>query len=262
MSLPIIPAVVVSGVVYVAATSQTAKKPLPKNPYAPPPGATVQQIRNLRASSKLFGIYKPDPKKGGGPLALDPTLKMGSQPPPGGNDPATQAALDAAYAAAKAKFDTLDDDAKATAAGEINKQFNLTANSTPPALTADQSTSWETVASVAGAAAGAAVGGYIGGPFGAKVGALLGAYLGVKLEDWLAANVGSVFEPGGALGGSTDAELQATFGSFAAGKASIVAKYPAAANEPINSWNDWRRVLVQYGMAALAGSGVAGFPHF
>jgi hypothetical protein len=138
-------------------------------PQPPPPANVVRHFGSAVQYTGLRNVAAAPIVVGSGSSSIDATLKQ---------------KLDLAEQYAKAAYDNGDDAAKQKAADWLNSNLKPAPN--PPL---DASSSWDTVASVAGAAAGGAIGAYLGGPLGAKIGALLGAYLGVKLEDWCSRNM-------------------------------------------------------------------------
>jgi hypothetical protein len=150
----LIPAVVIGGVVYVAATQSSS---VPAS--YPPPGASNSPLLNDagQAGFNLFGR---------------PT------------DPAVQPKLDILQQSAKASFDAMDGASRSAAAAAMNQALELD----PPLSGSD---TWDTVVQVAAGAAGAAACNAIPGigTAASPLCAIGAAYLGVKLEDWIGQGV-------------------------------------------------------------------------
>lgn len=148
---PVVPAVVVGGVVYVLAE----KSSMPPAPTGPGNGVGY-------SNSPLIGDYG---QAQFGDLADDPEVRQ---------------KLDILQSSAQAAFNGLDAAGRATAAAAMNQALDLD----PPLNGSD---TWDTVVRVAAGAAGAAACNAIPGigTAASPLCAIGAAYLGVKLEDWI-----------------------------------------------------------------------------
>ncbi len=190
MSLPIVPAVVIGGVAYVAVTGAADAAPGVVRPPAPLPGQTVGQAvgRNPNVQytpvnvSRRTMAFVAAVRPSAGSIAFGDPL---SNPiGPGGGapvDPLLQKKLDEIEAAAAKVYSDMDEVARAEAVDKINKELKLE----PPI---EYGSDWKTITSAAAGAAGAAAGAAVCGPICGKVGALAGAYLGAEIHDLVAKN--------------------------------------------------------------------------
>lgn len=200
---PIIPAVIIGGVVY-EVSNHGAPAPFPKPSTSPQPsyGSTITQIVQGKAGATPStapkvtypqGSLRAQIASAAAPFAVQ---KAGSwsdafSPADHSTDPDLTKKIDAIQQACQDQYNNLDAAGKTNAADAINQQFpNM-----DPKLNGSED--WQTIASAAGGAAGAAGGtaacGAIPGlqalaPMCGKLGALCGAYLGAKLEDLVAKN--------------------------------------------------------------------------
>lgn len=207
MTIPIVPAVVIGGVVYYASTHKTGA-PDTAPPGAPPPGQTVEQtLKQQKAARRALTVGAAVAPYGNGALSLDPQQKQTTQPGSGSVDPGLQKVADAAIAKMKADFEAMDEKTKCAAVDKINaavKKHNDVANkgevkkgetaetawNLPPL---DCDANWKEIAQAIGAAAGGAgakagcdavglvgVADFVCAPIGAAFGAICGG----KIEEW------------------------------------------------------------------------------
>ncbi len=184
MSIPIIPAVIIGGVAYVAVTQGFVPGPGPTRNTSPSGGVTVGQAIDSRPSipattgqvriaSRLQSMRAP------GALGADNLGIASAYPSDARVDLELQSKLDAIEAAAKKAYDDADDVARSKAAETLNGELKLN-----PKLTGNED--WKTISAVVGGATGAAAGVALCGPVCGKVGALCGAYLGAKIHELVA----------------------------------------------------------------------------
>lgn len=154
---------------------------------AMPPGCT--QYATGTGASTFNDLVNGVPCGGGG--YYDPWLDNGGQA--GFNldgrlsDPDARQKIDLLQLGLQKSYDAMDGAARATAADQMNKSLNL-----DPPLRGNED--WQTVARVAGSVGGGVACNAIPG-VGTAVSplcAMAGAYLGVKLEDWMATELGGL----------------------------------------------------------------------
>lgn len=193
MVSPIVPAVIIGGVAYVATQGDGDPKEGTR-PTAPLPGQTLEQVAAGTVRKSTTATYTPvtvsrriyqlqataRPQASSVAFAYDPSKPAG----PGGGypvDPELQKKLDEIEAAAEKAYNDMDEVARAEAVDKMNKELELD----PPL---EYGADWKTISAAAGGYAGAAAGTAICGPVCGKIGAMAGAYLGVQLEELIAKN--------------------------------------------------------------------------